>query len=83
MAFIRRGHVRVPHRQKDKILLHRLDGSPVHLIINDINHWEEHTLTGSIRGIVTVWYGLNSISVQESFDKIDGDINGREVEHVE
>lgn len=83
MAFLRRGNVRVPVKKNARILLHRLDGAPLWVTINDISHFEEHTLSGSLRNFVTVWVGLSNFVVQESFGKIDGDINGRAVGNVE
>ena len=82
MAFLKRGNVRIPHKDSTRILLHRIDGSPVHLKINDINCWEEHSLAGSLRTYVSVHYGLSSVVVQESFGFIDGIVNAeRQVHH--
>jgi len=79
MAFIRRGNVKVPHKRDAKIVLTRLDGTPILFFLIDINCWEEHHLSKSLGNVTTVYHFLSQTAVRESFDMIDQEINGKAV----
>lgn len=79
MAFLRRGNVKVPHRGSASIDLHRIDGTPVHFKLSEINCWEEHELRKTISKVVMLYHGLSSCAVRETFDEIEAAINGKAV----
>ncbi len=79
MAFIRRGNITFPCKRSTAVTLTRLDGLPIYLCLSDVSCWEEHTLGGSLAHICTIYHGLNSTCVRESFDQVSEIINGKAV----
>lgn len=81
MAFLRRGNIRVPHRPDAMVKLTRIGNRPVTVYLKDISCWEEHEINP--RMILVMMYMTNgsNFAVQEEFDAIDGEVNGKEVSH--
>lgn len=79
MAFLRRGNVKVPHKQAAFIRLTRIDGTPITFLLKDINCWEEYQVSQTLGKLVMVSHFLSSTAVRESFDSIDAEINGKAV----
>lgn len=80
MAFLRRGNITFPHKGSASIDLHRIDGSPVHLKLSEINCWEEHQLRHTLNKVVMLYHGLSSCAVRESFEEVTTLINGKAVQ---
>lgn len=80
MAFLRRGTVKRPYKKESTITLTRSDGSPVKFTINDIEAWEEYHVGKVLGKQVSVRYNSSFITVKESFETIDQEINGKAVQ---
>lgn len=79
MAILRRGTVKVPHKPAAYIVLTRFDGTPVKFFLRDLEAFEEYDVGQVLGKQVSIRHLSSFITVKESFDSINEEINGKAV----
>lgn len=76
MALLRKGRVRVPHRDSDTVTITRLGGMPQRIHVNSILSFEDTLLVNGQAPACYVLTETTGFLVMESYDAVDELVNG-------